>query len=168
MELYLSKGCGVLSDLNADKAVAPNGKMRKSVRRCDFFLSLYTEIIWKKFGRKKVVSHGAFTLKKYPVFLRYQKWHLWCLNQNSKTTFIDQTSPQKPHIHTLGTQIGRQKVICLAILLILNILALFSAVLQCNAGCFFKVKAPWLTLCSCFQTFSRSFQCIKDRKKPPN
>ena len=58
----------MLSDLNVDKAVAPNGKMRKSVWRYDFFLSFIDrndlEKVWKQ---EQSVSHGAFTLKKHPA-----------------------------------------------------------------------------------------------------
>ena len=58
----------------------------------------------------------------------YQKWHFGCPNQNSETTFIDQTSPQNPQKDALGTQIGPRKVI-FGHFIDLNILAPISAVL---------------------------------------
>ena len=43
--------------------MAPTRKTQKSVRRCDFFLSLW---IHKKFGNKiKVFSHWAYNFKKH-------------------------------------------------------------------------------------------------------
>ena len=111
------------------------------------------------FGTPKMTKMTPF----WP-FWGYQKWHFGCPNQNSETTFKDQTSPQNPQIDTLGTQIGPRKV-TFGHFLDFEYLAPISAVFTVQNGEFFQRKTP---MAKHFFLLSNFFQVIlryKDRKK---
>ena len=121
-------------DLALKKWPVLMGKWRKNIKKCkmaknhfsrsDFgswggFLgvlgaSLYWKVVsefW--FGHPK--CHFWYTQNgqngPFLPFWEYHKWHFGCPNQNSKTTFRDPNHPQNPHLDTLGTFFGPQKVI---------------------------------------------------------